>query len=876
MVAQLASFLGQRDHLRIVERLLNPRQWRALAYRRLREGPVPLSSLQVRLGAQGAAPTQVAADLEGLFAAGCLLFVDQPPNKEKLDPTADNLANGRYADLRVATFPALLDAAQRVSAGVDVLGWAVGEPERRREASFAAMQRDAYLTLRAAAERQIRMTARGIPHRVDVGRLAAAIAGRPRPKGSRRKAETAPIPARLWFDLAVLLASDLAVERDSSLVATPAAKEYLDAPAAEQARRLYAGWLDCFFSEFTRIPTIELPYPVDREFAWVDPSVQVGGTDAPTYAKLRQARRAIAAAIADAPRAPAGQWLSVRALSMAVRADDPQFLIAARPATYGYYGGARRPRYYEGIRRPNQRYPNNQFKRDEDWDEVEGAYIAQVLVEPLFWLGLVDLGEDADGGLTSFRLTPLGRHVLLGEPAPEDNRQSVGPSLVVQPNFDVVVLDAVANLTLLAQLDDFAERVTFDRAATYRLTRESIVRGLGREHTGQSIVALLEDASRAPLPQNVRYSIEEWQRAFERVHVRCAATLLVADSTAQAEAWLRDPQLAGTLGKRLSPTAFLAPAARRGTVEALLTRHGQAPRVVDYSQPQRRLFRVAEPALVEVLPKRDEPYVRYRLGQFADPVPGGQRRTTFAITPESVRRAVTAKLTASDILHYLHDGGTGEVPVDTALRVKGWAGHYSPVRFQAAVAVEAPPGLFWSELKTVPAFREALIREIGPRMVLVRPEGFEAVREALAERGLTLQPDLAPEPEGAPGSDRPGGLIERVLASGEDLDLADIEGLIARELLGMLGANRAPVAWTASMLPRSPAEIRQFLTEAASENRQVMVGQQEADGTKFVLKVTPKRVWRDGSRYYVDALCSECNEVHVLALDEIRAVGEVS
>jgi len=888
LVAQLASFLGRREHVAAVEPRLTRRQWQALAYRRLRDGPVPLGSLQVRLRAQGATPAQAVAELAGLLTTGCLLVVDQPPMKEKLDPTPANLGDGRYADLRVTTFPALLDVAERLSAGVDVLGWAAPPPVRTRPGGFVDVQREAYLGLRAAAEGQIRLTARGVPFKADATRLAASAAGRPpRGKGPRKKGDQVQISPRLWFVLAVLMASDLTEEQEARLGATAAAQEFLRSPAAHQARQLYAGWLDCVFSEFFRIPALDLAYPVDRDFAWVDPTVQAYGvSDTPTWPRLRQARRAVAEAIRQAASGRAGDWLSIRSLSTTIRADDPEFLVPARPPAYGYssyHYGTRRPRYYEGIRRKSQRYPNNQLRREEDWEEVEGAYVAQVLAEPLFWLGLVDLGEDADGKLASFRLTAIGRHVLLGEALPDDGRPPAnGPALVVQPNFDLVVLDASANLGLLAQLDDFAERSTLDRAATYRLTRESVVRGLERGHTGQSILSLLEGASRAPVPQNVRYSVEEWNRLFERIHVRRGASLLVADSPRQASAWLEDTGLAAALGRRLSPTAYLVPSERRATVESLLSRQGPAPRSVDYAQPRRRLFRVSEPASVEVLPRHDEPYVRYRLAGFADPAPSADQRVRFEITPQSVRRASAAGVTANGILSYLRECAAGEVPADTILRVKGWAGAYGAIRYQPTVSVEAPPGLSWADLQVVPAVREGIVRLLGPTIALVDPERFEAMRSALTERGLTLEPGLSAQPQAGPaGAPAGAGVAGRLRWGIEALarrlfgDQPDPDEPCTVEVLRELSDLAPGLLKQVSLRVLEPAALRAFLLQAAQQKRQVLVGVEAPDGTGIALPLKPTRVWREGPEYYVDALCDNCDELHTISLDEITGVAEV-
>lgn len=866
MVGQLASFLGGSAHLSIVRRRLSPRQWRTLAYSRLREVPVPLTALIVRLRAQGASASEAASELEGLLTNGCLVFVEQQTVKERLDATFANLIDGRYSDLRVVSFPSLLDLAAEESSGFDAIGWNAAAPASARSASFVDVQKDLYLALRAVEDGQIRLTTRGIPFRADVARIAVGANGpAAKSKGSRRRpSDVGPSP-RLWFVLSALVTSDLVAVRDGRLVPNAEVQAFLQAPPHEQARRLYGEWLDCVFSELFRITTLDLTYTVDPDLAWVDPGAEAYGvSDIPTWARLRKARRAIVGAIKEGSVRRAGEWLSLDALFSTVQADDPDFLAPRRAQPYSYstfaYGGARRVRFYEGIRRAGRSYPENQLRRDEDWREVEGAYIAQVVAEPLFWMGLCDRGETATGELTSFRLTPLGRHVILGEAAPEDSRPAEGaPALIVQPNFDLIVLDAFGNLGLLARLDDFAERSTLDRAATYRLQRDSVVRGLARGHTGASILSILETASRASVPQNVRYSVEEWSRLYERIHLRNEATVLLADSPAQLQEWLAASSLAGLLGRQLSPTAVLVPSQHRDTVESILTEGGKPLRSVDYAEPARLLFKFGEATRLELTDRGHDPYVRYRLGAFSENVADEGQPAVFAITAESIKRGLSAGLDPEDMIGYLRAGAVGEVPSDAILRIRGWSGVFAPLRYRAAVAVDAPPGLTWNDLRGVPEVRAAIQRSLGPSIALFRPDRFDAMRAALAERGLrfeTSRPERPAEPR-----TRAGRLEPHLGAGGRARARRDPDG------------HRAERSESVSLRVLPLVALRAFLEAAAQRRLRVLIGLTASDGSPVGLPFRPSRVRSDEGVESVEGYCEECRELHVVALTDILGVA---
>ena len=59
-----------------------------------------------------------------------------------------------------------------------------------------------------------------------------------------------------------------------------------------------------------------------------------------------------------------------------------------------------------------------------------------------------------------------------------------------------------------------------DRAATYQLTQEALVRGFDRGWTGAHILESLESAAGVSLPQNVAYTLREWTTLYEALTVR--------------------------------------------------------------------------------------------------------------------------------------------------------------------------------------------------------------------------------------------------------------------------------------------------------------------------------------------------------------------
>ena len=199
-----------------------------------------------------------------------------------------------------------------------------------------------------------------------------------------------------------------------------------------------------------------------------------------------EARSAICAAIEELMTPDPRGWLAIDALAGVMkdhapdllfdRLDDYQVLFAHQ-YDHAY---ARRQRY-PGVWRadPTGGWEERSLSIDTDWMEVEGAFVRQVVGESLRWLGVTETDQPEPGAEpTRFRLTTLGQHIMLGLPLPAADAEVVG-RVVVQPSFEVVVVDA-SNWGLLAQLDAIADRRALDRAATYQLTQQAVVRALNQ------------------------------------------------------------------------------------------------------------------------------------------------------------------------------------------------------------------------------------------------------------------------------------------------------------------------------------------------------------------------------------------------------------
>ncbi len=125
----------------------------------------------------------------------------------------------------------------------------------------------------------------------------------------------------------------------------------------------------------------------------------------------------------------------------------------------------------------------------------------------LFPLGLVDIGTH-QGRVTALRLSRLGAELLEAEPAGKVG--GTRSSVIVQPDFEVLVFPGDDVHEVVHLFDRFATRTKSDHVHQFRIDQDSVRAGIADGLSATQIVQELTDRARAPIPQNVLYSLEEW------------------------------------------------------------------------------------------------------------------------------------------------------------------------------------------------------------------------------------------------------------------------------------------------------------------------------------------------------------------------------
>ena len=156
----------------------------------------------------------------------------------------------------------------------------------------------------------------------------------------------------------------------------------------------------------------------------------------------------------------------------------------------------------------------------------------------LYLLGLVDLGYDSAKRPVAMRMTRMGARMLgLDGLHPEG---AVLGSLVVTPDFEIVLFRSGDDAALVHDIDRFADREKDGHLMHFSISERSIHRALSEGMALGRIVDTLSDNARTPIPQNVLYSIKDW--AAQAGLLFLDRKLVVSCENAdQLKAFARDP-----------------------------------------------------------------------------------------------------------------------------------------------------------------------------------------------------------------------------------------------------------------------------------------------------------------------------------------------
>ena len=525
----------------------------------------------------------------------------------------------------------------------------------------------------------------------------------------------------------------------STALHVASAHDFFSLPLIERVRLCYRLWLETpFWDELAYLPDVIVrPGPSNP----LDPA----------HEEVVRARQGLMERVlAEQP----GVWREIPAFIARTKLYIPYLLF---PRQYG----PRAERYSMGSNPYGWdfRLKRGWLTHREGWHMVEGGFIRAVISGPLHWLGLVEV--KSEGNIPAFCLSP-GIALVTSEELPPVERIPWG-RLIVQPNFELVALAPVSE-ALLIQLDRFAERIGLEHIAQYRLTKASITRAIQTGMHGEDMLRILEEASGGgEIPQNVRYSLGEWERQARRIEMWPEAVLLEVDDATLLDTLFAGEQTRAMFVRRLSPTLAEVMPQQLTALQEMLWQRDYLPALTaaphqDTLLEHRHTFSVERKNVgTQILAPR-EPQWRLREDGLLQPIYAVTNLYLAAeverftehdeetgwrkVTPAVIAQASEQGLMLDTILSFLQHYCAGGIPASLLIRLKLWGSGYSE---QATISVVQSPLLYLSEqvlrdIQSDPAI-QSLLGAVVPqqgRLVRVPEEHLAQVIEMLRERGFEV------------------------------------------------------------------------------------------------------------------------------------------
>ncbi|MHC5012055.1 MAG: helicase-associated domain-containing protein [Planctomycetota bacterium] len=170
----------------------------------------------------------------------------------------------------------------------------------------------------------------------------------------------------------------------------------------------------------------------------------------------------------------------------------------------------------------------------------------------LFVLGILNVALRDDRPI-AWKLSPLGARVLGAARAGLDT--GLRP-ILVNPDFEVLVLPEGDVSDVVHTLDGYAQRVKSEDVVHFRLTRGAIEAAVGAGRPVETFLEFLEARSRGGLPQNVAFTIRRWAEHVTFAQLERGVVLRVGDEAA-LDRILAVPGMAKLLARRIGPMEAL-------------------------------------------------------------------------------------------------------------------------------------------------------------------------------------------------------------------------------------------------------------------------------------------------------------------------------
>jgi len=362
----------------------------------------------------------------------------------------------------------------------------------------------------------------------------------------------------------------------------------------------------------------------------------------------------------------------------------------------------------------------------QQWIAREKVWIRHAFSTWLYFFGLVELGLSKEGSIIGLRLTDLGQSLLNPEQNPStDSSPVVNKSTwVIQPNFEIMVYLNHATTDQLAFLETHANRLSTEPfTAQYKLSRESVYKGLERGSTVEGIVQTLRTGSNRPLPQNIVVEIQEWASLREKIVLRRQVNLVEYPSTDARDQALEQNVLTGKpVGERF---VLVATAARLS--------HLNPASSIDYAHSLPRCLSIKESGILNLSKGTTDLFIHEQLNTWAEPI----KRNQWQLKQSRVAAAIKNGYTRAMLLDFINQRRTNSLPDLLELALQNWTGKKTPVTLQPVTLLHCKEAIMRAITKSK-KLRGYIEGFVADDVVVIKQEQVDAFREELAWLGVQI------------------------------------------------------------------------------------------------------------------------------------------
>jgi hypothetical protein len=366
-----------------------------------------------------------------------------------------------------------------------------------------------------------------------------------------------------------------------------------------------------------------------------------------------------------------------------------------------------------------------------EWLKQEVPWLVGAFTTWLYFLGLVELAVQ-NGQPSGFRLTDIGRAAFHPEidavsKAESTLQESAQPAWVVQPNFDIIAYLDRVSAPQLAFLERHAERTkSHHHTAHYRLTRESVYRGLESGTTLTDLLKRLQASSQADLPQNIVVELSEWAFLRDRVILRRSARLMEFPSAKALQIGLSQ----GFRGSVVAERFLLLDA--RSTAQVSGLTH------INYAQSLSKNLTVTEAGAIQLKHGSHDLITAAQLTQWAI----RRTETEWQLTNKSIAAALKPGRKINELLVLLQNRLTRPTPPLLEIALRSWAGESFAVELEAVTILRCSEERVFRAVITSPLMQPLLKGYLHPDLLFVDSSHLEALQQRLHWLGWKVTDQL--------------------------------------------------------------------------------------------------------------------------------------